>query len=58
MARRVRDRTTELNYATRYLVAVDVVTGICVHVEHLDGDHAGRGFSVDIHSVDRSVVGE
>ena len=49
---KARDRTTELSYATRYLVALDVVTGICVHVEHLDGDHAGRGFSVDIHSVD------
>ncbi|MFL6177130.1 MAG: hypothetical protein ACJ715_10800 [Ornithinibacter sp.] len=52
---RVRDRHPDLTYATRYLVALDVATGICVHVEHLDGDHAGRGFSVDIHSVDRGI---
>ncbi len=54
----LRDRKPWLTYATRYLVALDVVTGICVHVEHLDGDHAGRGFSVDISSVDRGVDGE
>jgi hypothetical protein len=28
-----------------------------VHVEHLDGDHAGRGFSVDILAVDHDVAG-
>jgi len=54
----VRDRKPWLTYATRYLVALDVVTGICVHVEHLDGDHAGRGFSVDISSVDGAVDGK
>ena len=41
-----------LTYATRYLVALDVDTGVCLHVEHLDGDHVGRGFSVEIRSVD------
>ncbi len=54
----MRDRKPWLTYATRYLVALDLVTGICVHVEHLDGDHAGRGFSVDISSVDSGVDGE
>jgi hypothetical protein len=44
-------------YASAYLVALDVQTGVCVHVEHLDGDHAGRGFSVDISSVDGGVDG-
>ena len=34
------------------LVALDVATGVCVHVEHLDGDHTGRGFSMRIRSVD------
>ena len=53
---RMRDRQPGLTYATRYLVALDVVTGICVHVEHLDGDHAGRGFSVDILAVGRRRV--
>ena len=43
-----RGQQPALAYATRYLVALDVATGVCVHVEHLDGDHAGRGFSVDI----------
>jgi len=33
-------------------VALDVDTGVCLHVEHLDGDHVGRGFSVEIRSVD------
>ena len=49
------DRNPGLVYASAYLVALDVQTGVCVHVEHLDGDHAGRGFSVDIHSVDGDV---
>ncbi|HET6968802.1 MAG TPA: hypothetical protein VFI44_11010 [Ornithinibacter sp.] len=38
--------------ATAYLVALDVQTGVCVHVEHLDGDHVGRGFSLDVLGVD------
>ena len=42
-------------YATAYLVALDVRTGVCVHVEHLDGDHAGRGFSLDVLGVDEDV---
>ena len=41
-----------LAYATAYLVGLDVETGVCVHVEHLDGDHAGRGFSLDVLGVD------
>ena len=53
----MRDRQPGLTYATRYLVALDLVSGICVHVEHLDGDHAGRGFSVDILAVDDDVAG-
>ena len=44
-------RPVGLAYATSYLVALDVETGVCMHVEHLDGDHAGRGFSVDIRCV-------
>jgi hypothetical protein len=52
-----RGRQPDLTHATRYLVALDVGTGVCVHVEHLDGDHAGRGFSVDIRSVDSGEVG-
>ena len=47
----MRSRPVGLAYATSYLVALDVETGVCMHVEHLDGDHAGRGFSVDIRSV-------
>ncbi len=47
----LRSRQADLAYATAYLVALDVETGICVHVEHLDGDHVGRGFSVDLRSV-------
>ena len=39
-------------YPTRHLVALDLETGVCVHVEHLDGDCAGRGFSVDVLAVD------
>lgn len=45
-------RQAGAEYATAYLVALDVETGVCVHVEHLDGDHVGRGFSVDIRAVD------
>jgi hypothetical protein len=48
----LRSRPADVAYATAYLVALDVETGVCVHVEHLDGDHAGRGFSVDIRAVD------
>jgi hypothetical protein len=48
----VRDRGPDPAHATAYLVALDVATGVCVHVEHLDGDHAGRGFSVDLLTVD------
>ena len=47
----MRSRSVGLAYATSYLVALDVETGVCMHVEHLDGDHAGRGFSVEIRSV-------
>ena len=50
------DRDPDLVYASAYLVALDVQTGVCVHLEHLDGDHAGRGFSVDIHSMDGDVA--
>lgn len=46
------ERRPDLVYATRYRVALDVGTGVCVHVEHLDGDHVGRGFSLDIRGVD------
>ena len=53
-----RDRQQGLTYASRYLVALDVETGVCVHVEHLDGDHPGRGFSVEIRSVDGAPGGE
>ena len=42
-------------YASAYLVALDVQTGVCVHVEHLDGDNAGRGFSLDVLGVDEDV---
>jgi hypothetical protein len=45
-------RCPDLVHTTRYLVALDLATGVCVHVEHLDGDLAGRGFSVTIRSVD------
>jgi len=41
-----------LDHTTASLVALDVATGVCVHVEHLGGDHAGRGFSMRIRSVD------
>jgi hypothetical protein len=44
-----------LDDATAFLVALDVATGVCVHVEHLDGDHTGRGFSLDLHGVDEDV---
>jgi hypothetical protein len=47
----MRARPVGFAYATSYLVALDVETGVCMHVEHLGGDHAGRGFSVDIRSV-------
>ena len=43
-------------FATAYLVALDVQTGVCVHVEHLDGDHVGRGFSLDLLGVDDEVT--
>ena len=48
----VRTQRPDLVYATSYLVALDVGTGVCVHVEHLDGDHVGRGFSLDVLGVD------
>jgi hypothetical protein len=50
----LRIRQAGLGYATAYLVALDLETGVCVHVESLDGDHVGRGFSVDIRAVDGS----
>lgn len=46
------ERQPDLLYASAYLIALDVETGVCVHVEHLDGSHVGRGFSVDIRAVD------
>lgn len=49
------ERCPDLVHATRYLVALDVRTGVCVHVEHLDGDFAGRGFSLTIRSVDAAT---
>ena len=39
-------------HTTAYLVALDVQTGVCVHVEHLDGSFVGRGFSLDVVGVD------
>ena len=51
-----RDRQPGFTYASRYLVALDLGTGVCVHVEHLDGTHVGRGFSVEIRSVDAPPV--
>ena len=39
-----------LDHTTASLVALDVESGVCVHVEHLGGDHAGRGFSMRIRS--------
>jgi hypothetical protein len=48
-------RDPDQTYPTRYLVALDLATGVCVHVEHLDGDWVGRGFSVRITAVDPSV---
>jgi len=48
-------RQPDLAHATTYLVALDVGTGVCVDVDHLDGDHVGRGFSVELHSVDGSA---
>jgi hypothetical protein len=50
-------RDPELTHPTRYLVALDVATGVCVHVEHLDGDWVGRGFSVHITAVDAKAAG-
>ncbi len=49
---RLRDRQPDLDYTTAYLVALDVQTGVCVHVEHLDGTFVGRGFSLDVLGVD------
>ncbi len=43
-------------YPERHLVGLDLQTGVCVHVEHLDGDVAGRGFSLDVLAVDDEVV--
>jgi len=48
----VLERQPGLVHATSFLVALDVATGVCVFVEHLDGDDIGRGFSVDLRSVD------
>lgn len=52
----MRERRGDLHYPSRYLVALDVATGVCVHVEHLDGTFAGRGFSLDVLAVDDEVV--
>ena len=51
--RTVHGRSPAAVHTSRYLVALDLATGVCVHVEHLDGEHVGRGFSVRI----RSVIG-
>jgi hypothetical protein len=51
-ARTAVQRRPDLVYATSYLVALDVQTGVCVHVEHLDGDDVGRGFSLEIRSAE------
>ena len=53
--RTLRGDRAGLVYATGYLVGLDVETGVCVHVEHLDGDHAGRGFSLDVLGVDEDA---
>ncbi len=53
---RVLEREPDLVYATSYLVGLDVQTGICVHVEHLDGSHVGSGFSLDVLGVDDEVA--
>ena len=53
--RTLRDERPGLAYATAYLVGLDVETGVCVHVEHLDGDHAGRGFSLHVLGVDEDA---
>jgi len=52
---RMSDGRPDLEYATAYLVALDVQTGVCVHVQHLDGSFAGRGFSLDVLGVDDQV---
>ncbi|MEO6790964.1 MAG: hypothetical protein ABI187_08365, partial [Ornithinibacter sp.] len=49
---RLLEQQPDLTYATAYLVALDVQTGVCVHVEHLDGTFVGRGFSLDVLGVD------
>ncbi|MEO7422787.1 MAG: hypothetical protein ABIU87_10385, partial [Ornithinibacter sp.] len=49
---RLLDRQPDLTYTTAYLVALDVQTGVCVHVEHLDGTFVGRGFALDVLGVD------
>ncbi len=49
---RLKERQPDLTYATAYLVALDVQTGVCVHVEHLDGTFVGRGFSLRVLGVD------
>jgi hypothetical protein len=40
------------SHSTAYRVALDVRTGVCVEVEHLDGDLVGRGFSLEVLGVD------
>ena len=47
----------DVDYPTAYLVGLDVATGVCIHVEHLDGATAGRGFSLDVLGVDAEVRG-
>lgn len=43
------------SYASSFLVGVDVQTGICVSVDHLDGSQPGEAFSVRIIAVDEPM---
>lgn len=45
-------------YTTRFRVALDVETGLCVSVEHLDGSEIGEDFSVRILEVDQPMSDE
>ncbi|CAN5393994.1 hypothetical protein BH23ACT6_BH23ACT6_14630 [soil metagenome] len=46
------------DYTTRFLVALDVETGLCVAVNHLNGSETGDVFNVRVLAVDEQMSDE
>ncbi len=42
-------------HSTRFEIALDMATGLCVGVKHLDGSESGEAFDVQIVNVDAQM---